>query len=105
MRVPGVMPTLGQSLRRQLGAQGQVLQVRVVAAAAVHHQGAVLQANGRQRGARRCVGVLRVKRQRISSTEHKGHTLTNRYRLKQFDHVGVRGAEHTDVIDVDDDIT
>lgn len=97
--------SLGQSLTRKLGAQRQVLQVRVIAAAAIHHQRAVLQSNGRQGSAGCAARVLGVEGQGIPSTEHKGHALTDRYRLEKFDHIGVRGAEHADVINVDDDIT
>lgn len=97
-------PSLGQRLGRQLGAQRQVLQVRVVAAAAVHHQGAVLQADGRQRGAGGPARVLGVEGQGVASTEHQGDALADGHRLEQLDHVGVSGAEHTDVIDVDDDV-
>lgn len=106
MCVPGVGDSgLGQSLRRQLGAQRQILQVGVVAAAAVHHQGTVLQPNGRQGGARGGVGVLGIEGQRVAPTEHEGDALTDRHGLEELDHVGVRGAQHADVIDVDNDVT
>ncbi|KAF3854678.1 hypothetical protein F7725_022733 [Dissostichus mawsoni] len=63
------------------------------AAAAVHHQGAVLHADGCQGGARCCAaGVLWVKGQGVASTEHQGHALTNGNRLEKLDHVGVRAA-------------
>lgn len=96
---------LGQNLRWELGAQRQILEVRVVAAAAVHHQGAVLQADGCQGGARCATWVLWVKGQRIASTEHEGDALTDWYGLEKLDHIGVCGSEHADVINVDNDIT
>lgn len=106
VRVSGVGgPGLGQRLAGQLGAQRQVLQVGVVAAATVHHQGAVLQSDGRQGGAGGRVGVLRVKGQRVASTQHQGDALADGHRLEELDHVGVCGAQHADVVDVDDDVT
>lgn len=103
MRVSGMRGSgLGQS--GELGAQRQVLQVRVVAAAPVHHQRAVLQADGREGGAGRGARVLGVEGQRVPSTEHQGDALADRHGLEQLHHVGVRGAEHADVVNVDDDV-
>lgn len=105
MRVPGMRgSSLGQSLRGELRAQRQVLQVRVVAAAPVHHQRTVLQTDGREGGTRRGTRVLGVEGQRVSPTEHQGHALPDGHGLEQLHHVGVRGAEHADVVNVDDDV-
>lgn len=101
MCVPWVGGSRGQSLRGQLGAQRKILQVRIVGPSAIHYKGAVLQPNGCQRGACCTTRVLWVKGQRVASTEHEGHTLTDRHRLEQLDNVGMRGAEHADVINVD----
>lgn len=64
----------------------------------------MLQSNGCQGGAGSGTWVLGVERQGIASTEHKGDALTDRNRLEKLDHVGVRSAEHADVVDVDNDI-
>ncbi len=41
----------------------------------------------------------------VTSTQHQGDTLANGDRLEKLHHIGMGGAQNTDVIDVDDHIT
>ncbi|TNN45622.1 hypothetical protein EYF80_044168 [Liparis tanakae] len=101
----GVLPGVGGVA----GRARQVVQVVVVARAAVGHDGPLLHdAQRRDDGGGGVVGVgrlLRVEGQRVAAAQHQGHALADRHRLEQLDHVGVRGAQHAHVVDVDDDVT
>lgn len=47
---------------------------------------------------------VRVVEHRVSSPQHHIHTLTHRHRLQHLHHLFVRAAQHTAVVDVDQDV-
>lgn len=87
---------------------GEIIQVGVVIRPAVQHDGPLLhdaQRGDDGGGVVGVGGVFWVVWQRVAPTQDEGHALPDGYRLEEFNHVGVGGAQDADIIYVDNDIT